>query len=193
VCPAPGDREDENTICSHIHNSHLIIKSQLSTHQCNQYKDRVAELSRVFSFSFLTCFPVTPVVIAEMTIPSHMHPFEEPNQDFCYGGVSTSTLSFLKTQVVDSTYDTSHCILGDSSSPKIFFLFDIVLSQKSHYTIHIPNSLYVMVQNPSCSHPPSTPIFTLFTNVEFIVLFLHNPLRHPFLTVCQSFEYYDLK
>jgi len=39
-------------------NSQLLIKSQLATHQ---YQDRVAELSRVRFFSFLTYFPVTPV------------------------------------------------------------------------------------------------------------------------------------
>ena len=62
--------------------------------------------------------------IAEMTIPSRMYPFEAPNQDFSYAGVSTSTLSFLKTQVVDATYNASQRILGDSSSPKVcFFAF----------------------------------------------------------------------
>lgn len=39
-------------------NSQLLIKSQLATHQ---YQDRVAKLSRVRFFLFLTYFPVTPV------------------------------------------------------------------------------------------------------------------------------------
>jgi hypothetical protein len=65
--------------------------------------------------------------IAEMTIPSRMYPFEAPNQDFSYGGVSTSTLSFLKTQVVDATYNASQRILGDSSSPKVFFFVCVLV------------------------------------------------------------------